>query len=65
MENQISLPRSIFQKFVSLSNERYDERGQKIETLAYLLGSPETKVIDTILFPCQSGTPSRVDDDGK
>ena len=65
MANQISLPRSILQHFVLTAYENYDEKGQKIETLAYFLGNGETKVIDTILYPRQSATSTRVNDEGK
>lgn len=64
MENQIRLPKCILQKFLAIANENLDEKGQKIETLAYFLGDSESKIIDTILFPRQFGTPSRVNDEG-
>ena len=61
------IPLEVIKKFGSVSAKNKSDRGEHIETLAYLVGYKlNDDFIGThLVFPEQEGTGDRVDDNGK
>ncbi len=58
----MNVPPNVLNKFIQIAKENYIDGGQ-VETLCYFLG--QNREVDTIIFPKQEGTESRVIDIGK
>jgi hypothetical protein len=57
----------IIQEFIQVANKNVDSKGELVETLAFLFGFDNGKIIEAteLLFPNQSGDASKVIDNGK
>ena len=64
---KIIIPKTVIKEFIKKANLNRDSKGRHVETLCYLLGEKEgnENVVDTILFPRQVGTSSKVNDEGE
>ena len=65
----IMLPRPILEEFIQNARENVDKDGNSVELLSYLFddmsNDEKHQVIDYILYPKQTSTASKVDDNGE